>query len=291
MVTARFVVGTSSDAAILRVHEKVRANMDRIPVGVPEPLIVGRGIDDVAILALTLSPTARRRRPHHRERPDPHRPRAALRGRQDRERRPDLPRRRDRRDDPHRPRPGAAGALRRHAAAARRQGRGRQLAPSRPAGSATTASRSRWSPARRCAAPRRSATCWSPPATTGRSTCATSPTSVFATESGDALVSTVALADGAPQRVPVGDARHRQARRLERRHRRRGDPAPGRGPERQPDPRRHRRRGHPQLRRDRQREGERAPLPPRPRHHLDHRPGRLRHRLARGASWSRSSSR
>lgn len=56
MVTARFVVGTSSDAAVLRVHDKVRANMDRIPVGVPEPLIVGRGIDDVAIVMLTLSP-------------------------------------------------------------------------------------------------------------------------------------------------------------------------------------------------------------------------------------------
>ena len=57
MVTARFETGTPSDAAILRVHEKVRANIDRIPVGIPEPLIVGRGIDDVAILALTLSPT------------------------------------------------------------------------------------------------------------------------------------------------------------------------------------------------------------------------------------------
>ncbi|MCR9138176.1 MAG: efflux RND transporter permease subunit [Alphaproteobacteria bacterium] len=56
LVTARFVVGTSSDAAVLRVHDKVRANYDRIPVGVPEPMIVGRGIDDVAILALTLSP-------------------------------------------------------------------------------------------------------------------------------------------------------------------------------------------------------------------------------------------
>lgn len=56
MVTARFVVGTSSDAAVLRVHDRVRANMDRIPVGVPEPLIVGRGIDDVAIVTLTLSP-------------------------------------------------------------------------------------------------------------------------------------------------------------------------------------------------------------------------------------------
>lgn len=56
MVTARFVVGTSGDSAILRVHEKLRANMDRIPDGIPEPLIVGRGIDDVAIMVVTLSP-------------------------------------------------------------------------------------------------------------------------------------------------------------------------------------------------------------------------------------------
>jgi len=58
MVTARFLVGTSSDAAILRVHDKVRGNFDRIPVGIDEPLIVGRGIDDVAIVALTLTPKA-----------------------------------------------------------------------------------------------------------------------------------------------------------------------------------------------------------------------------------------
>ncbi|RVD49106.1 hypothetical protein EN783_34640, partial [Mesorhizobium sp. M2D.F.Ca.ET.140.01.1.1] len=32
------------------------ANMDRIPVGIPEPLIVGRGIDDVAIVVVTLTP-------------------------------------------------------------------------------------------------------------------------------------------------------------------------------------------------------------------------------------------
>jgi multidrug efflux pump subunit AcrB len=55
-VTARFVVGTSSDTAILRVHEKVRANLDRIPIGIPEPLIVGRSINDVAIVVVTLSP-------------------------------------------------------------------------------------------------------------------------------------------------------------------------------------------------------------------------------------------
>ena len=56
MVTARFLVGTPMDAAMLRTHEKMRANMDRIPVGIAEPLIVGRGIDDVAIVALTLAP-------------------------------------------------------------------------------------------------------------------------------------------------------------------------------------------------------------------------------------------
>jgi len=56
MVTARFLVGTKADEAILRVHEKIRANIDRIPVGIPEPLIVGRGINDVAIAVVTLSP-------------------------------------------------------------------------------------------------------------------------------------------------------------------------------------------------------------------------------------------
>ncbi|MDP3263465.1 MAG: efflux RND transporter permease subunit [Tabrizicola sp.] len=55
LVMARFKVGTSAEDAILRVHDKVRANLDRIPVGIPEPLIVGRGIDDVAILTVTLS--------------------------------------------------------------------------------------------------------------------------------------------------------------------------------------------------------------------------------------------
>ncbi len=56
VVTARFLVGTPPDNAIVRVHEKIRANYDRIPTGIPEPLIVGRGIDDVAIVTLTLAP-------------------------------------------------------------------------------------------------------------------------------------------------------------------------------------------------------------------------------------------
>ncbi len=56
LVMARFLVGTDEDEAILRVHTEIRANFDRIPIGIPEPLIVGRGINDVPIVTLTLSP-------------------------------------------------------------------------------------------------------------------------------------------------------------------------------------------------------------------------------------------
>ncbi len=56
VVTARFLVGTDEDEAILRVHEKLRANLNRIPLGIPEPLVVGRGINDVPIVTLTLTP-------------------------------------------------------------------------------------------------------------------------------------------------------------------------------------------------------------------------------------------
>jgi len=55
LVMARYEVGTRAEDAILRVHEKLRANMDRMPLGIAEPLVIGRGIDDVAILSLTLS--------------------------------------------------------------------------------------------------------------------------------------------------------------------------------------------------------------------------------------------
>ena len=54
MVTARFLVGTNEDDAVLRVNDKIRANIDKIPTGIPEPMIVGRGIDDVAVSVLTL---------------------------------------------------------------------------------------------------------------------------------------------------------------------------------------------------------------------------------------------
>ena len=56
MVTARFTVGLSADTAVLRVRDKLLANLERIPKGVPQPLVVGRGINDVAIVTLTFTP-------------------------------------------------------------------------------------------------------------------------------------------------------------------------------------------------------------------------------------------
>ncbi|MFA7429461.1 MAG: efflux RND transporter permease subunit [Rhodospirillaceae bacterium] len=56
MVTARFEVGVDEDIAMLRVHQTIRANLNQIPLGIPEPLIVGRGISDVPIVVLTLTP-------------------------------------------------------------------------------------------------------------------------------------------------------------------------------------------------------------------------------------------
>lgn len=56
LVTARFLVGTNPDAAATRINEKLHANWDRIPVGVPDPLVTVRTINDVPIVVLTLSP-------------------------------------------------------------------------------------------------------------------------------------------------------------------------------------------------------------------------------------------
>lgn len=58
LVTARFLVGTDPDDAIVRIQQEIRANYDRIPVGIPEPQIVARGVNDVPIMVVTLSPSA-----------------------------------------------------------------------------------------------------------------------------------------------------------------------------------------------------------------------------------------
>ena len=56
VVTARFLVGTREDDAVLRVHERLRANFNLLPMGIPEPLVVKHGINDVAIVTVTLAP-------------------------------------------------------------------------------------------------------------------------------------------------------------------------------------------------------------------------------------------
>ncbi|ESQ84733.1 multidrug transporter AcrB [Asticcacaulis sp. AC466] len=56
LVTARFKVGTDPDNAAIRIHEKLSANMDRLPVGIAAPLVQTRGINDVPAMIITLSP-------------------------------------------------------------------------------------------------------------------------------------------------------------------------------------------------------------------------------------------
>jgi multidrug efflux pump subunit AcrB len=53
LTIVRFKVGTDPEAALVRLNEKLQANLDRIPPGVTPPLIKPRTIDDVPILALT----------------------------------------------------------------------------------------------------------------------------------------------------------------------------------------------------------------------------------------------
>ncbi len=55
MVTARFLVGSNPEDAATRIDEKLRANWDQIPVGIPDPKVTVRGINDVPAIVLTLS--------------------------------------------------------------------------------------------------------------------------------------------------------------------------------------------------------------------------------------------
>jgi multidrug efflux pump subunit AcrB len=55
MAIVRFYVGQKEEDAIVRLNQKMLANFDLIPQGASQPLIKPRSIDDVPILALTLS--------------------------------------------------------------------------------------------------------------------------------------------------------------------------------------------------------------------------------------------
>jgi multidrug efflux pump subunit AcrB len=54
LVIVRFKVGQDEEKAIVRLNQKVQANLDRMPPGVSMPLVKPRSIDDVPVLALTL---------------------------------------------------------------------------------------------------------------------------------------------------------------------------------------------------------------------------------------------
>jgi multidrug efflux pump subunit AcrB len=55
MAVVRFLVGQNEEDAIVRLNQKMLANFDLIPPGASQPLVKPRSIDDVPILALTLS--------------------------------------------------------------------------------------------------------------------------------------------------------------------------------------------------------------------------------------------
>ncbi len=54
MAIVRFKVGEDEERALVRLNQKLNANLDRIPPGASMPLVKPRSIDDVPILAVTL---------------------------------------------------------------------------------------------------------------------------------------------------------------------------------------------------------------------------------------------
>ena len=55
LAIVRFYVGQDEEKSVVRLNQKLSANFDLIPPGASRPLVKPRSIDDVPILALTLS--------------------------------------------------------------------------------------------------------------------------------------------------------------------------------------------------------------------------------------------
>ena len=53
LIVVRFRVGENTEQSLVKLYQKLQANLDRIPPGVSPPLVKARSIDDVPILALT----------------------------------------------------------------------------------------------------------------------------------------------------------------------------------------------------------------------------------------------
>ena len=67
VLTVEFTVGVERQPAIVRLYNQIYSNQDWLPpgVGVGQPLVKPKGIDDVPVMSLTLwtdDPAARRRR-------------------------------------------------------------------------------------------------------------------------------------------------------------------------------------------------------------------------------------
>ena len=54
MVTAQFIVGEDFSESIVKVHDKLQSNIDKIPPGVSMPLVKPVGTDDVPVVTVTL---------------------------------------------------------------------------------------------------------------------------------------------------------------------------------------------------------------------------------------------
>ncbi len=54
IVTVRFKVNEKMGPSIVKVHDKLQSNMDKMPPGVSMPLVKPKGIDDVPVVTLTL---------------------------------------------------------------------------------------------------------------------------------------------------------------------------------------------------------------------------------------------
>ncbi|MBO0614102.1 efflux RND transporter permease subunit [Thiothrix fructosivorans] len=54
MVTVQFIVGQELEQSLVKLYDKLASNKDKMPIGVPEPLVKPKGADDVPLVAFTL---------------------------------------------------------------------------------------------------------------------------------------------------------------------------------------------------------------------------------------------
>ena len=54
MVTVEFDVGQKMEPSLVKLYDKLASNLDKMPPGVPQPLVKPKAVDDVPVVALTL---------------------------------------------------------------------------------------------------------------------------------------------------------------------------------------------------------------------------------------------